>query len=123
METIGVIPARWASTRFEGKVLAMICGKPMIQYVWEQAKKAKSLDELVIAADDERVVRAVERFGGKAVFTAKGHSTGTDRLTEIVNPLDVKFIVNIQADEPLLAPSMIDDLVDVLKRDNSVGRS
>ena len=121
MEAIGVIPARWASTRFEGKVLADICGKPMIQYVWEQAKEARSLDELVIAADDERVVSAAEGFGGKAIFTAKGHSTGTDRLTEIVNPLDVKFIVNIQADEPLLAPSMIDDLVDVLKRDNSVG--
>lgn len=120
MEAIGVIPARWGSTRFEGKVLAPILGKPMIQYVWEQAKQAKSLDDLIIAADDERVMKVAQEFGGKVVFTARGHSTGTDRLTEIVNPLDVKFVVNIQADEPLLEPRMVDDLVYALKRDSNV---
>ena len=111
MEAIGVIPARYGATRFEGKLLKDLCGKPVIQHVYERAKKAKLLDDLIVAADDERIVKAVEGFGGKAVLTSKTHSTGSDRLTEVVNQIDVKIIVNIQGDEPLIQPFLIDDLV------------
>lgn len=120
MQAIGVIPARYSSSRFEGKVLASLAGKPMVQHVWEQAKKSQRLEDLVVACDDERVYKAVNDFGGKAVFTARGHASGTERLTEVVNPLDVKVIVNIQADEPLVQPSMIDSIVDALLEDDSL---
>ena len=110
MDVIGVIPARYGSTRFEGKVLADIHGKPMIQWVWEAAKKAKILDEVIVACDDKRIEEAVKSFGGKAVFTSKEHTCGADRICEVVNPLEVKVIVNIQADEPLLDPVMIENV-------------
>ncbi|MFA6355717.1 MAG: 3-deoxy-manno-octulosonate cytidylyltransferase [Candidatus Omnitrophota bacterium] len=111
MDAIGVIPARYGSTRFEGKVLADLLGKPVIQHVWENAMRASTLDDLVVATDDVRILEAVRAFGGKAVMTAKEHRTGTDRLREVANPIDAKVVVNIQADEPLLHPSMIDDVV------------
>lgn len=111
MRTIGVIPARWGSTRFEGKVLADLLGKPVVQHVWENAKKAKTLDDLVVACDNERIMKVVEGFGGKAVYTSPDQPSGTDRLAEVVNPMDVKIVVNIQGDEPLVKPIMIDNLV------------
>ncbi len=114
MDAIGVIPARFGSTRFPGKVLADILGRPMIQWVWEGVKKAHSLDDLVVATDDEKVLRAVEGFGGKAILTSTQHRTGTDRICEVVNPLDVKVVVNIQGDEPMLDSSMVDDLARTL---------
>lgn len=114
INAIGVIPARFGSVRFEGKILADILGKPMIQHVWENARKAKSLDELVVAADDERIVEAVERFGGKAVMTARAHTSGTERIAEVVSEMDVRVVVNIQGDEPLVHPSMIDDVATTL---------
>ncbi|MBI4975009.1 MAG: 3-deoxy-manno-octulosonate cytidylyltransferase [Candidatus Omnitrophica bacterium] len=117
MKAIGVIPARWGATRFEGKVLADLLGKPVIQHVWENAKKAKTLDSLVIAADDERIIKVVEGFGGKAVYTSPDQPSGTDRLAEVVNPLDVKIAVNIQGDEPLVKPIMIDNLVMALENE------
>ena len=120
MEAVGVIPARYASTRFEGKVIKDLCGKPVIQHVYERAKKAKLLDDVIIAADDDRVVEAVEAFGGKVVFTSKQHTTGTDRLAEVVNALDVKIIVNIQGDEPLINPMVIDDLVRAMQKDKTL---
>jgi len=120
MDVIGVIPARFGSSRFEGKVLADLNGKPLIQHVWERAKKSKLLDDLIVACDDEKVFKVVERFGGKAVLTSKQHQSGTDRITEVVNPIDVKIVVNIQGDEPLLHPSMIDDVANVLLSDNTV---
>ncbi|MFH0877415.1 MAG: 3-deoxy-manno-octulosonate cytidylyltransferase [Candidatus Omnitrophota bacterium] len=110
MNVIGVIPARYFSVRFEGKILADLLGKPMIQHVWENAIKAKYLDDLVVACDDERISRAVAAFGGKAVMTAKAHTSGTERLAEVVADKDAKIIVNIQGDEPLIQPSMIDDV-------------
>ena len=110
MDVIGVIPARYASTRFEGKVLANILGKPMIQHVWERAKQSKLLDDLIIACDDERVKKIAEGFGAKVAFTSKDHESGTDRITEIVQPLEVKVVINIQADEPLVHFTMIDNL-------------
>ncbi len=120
MQAIGIIPARYGSTRFEGKVIKDLCGKPVIQHVYERAKKARLLDDLIIAADDDRILQAVEKFGGKAVFTSKLHNTGTDRLTEVVNDIDVKIIVNIQGDEPLINPLLIDDLVRTMQDDPSV---
>lgn len=120
MDVIGVIPARYSSQRFEGKVLADILGKPMIQHVWERAKQALVLDDLIIACDDERVARAAEGFGAKVVFTAKAHLSGTDRIIEVVNPIDVKIVINIQADEPLIQPVMIDSVAQVLLDNPSV---
>lgn len=111
MKAIGVIPARYSSVRFDGKVLADLFGKPMIQHVWENAKKAKTLDEILIACDDDRIYKAVSDFGGRVVMTAKAHTSGTERIVEAVADMDVKLVVNIQADEPLLHPSMIDDVV------------
>ena len=111
MKAIGVIPARYGATRFEGKLLQDLCGKPVIQHVYERAKKARGLNDLVIAADDERILKAVQKFGGKVVMTSKSHTTGTDRLAEVVNAMDVDVVVNIQGDEPLIHPFVIDDLV------------
>ena len=115
MKTIGIIPARWGATRFEGKILANLLGKPVIQHVWENARKAKTLDELIVACDDERIIKAVESFGGKAIYTSPNQPSGTDRLAEVVNPLDVDIAVNIQGDEPLVKSIMIDNLVLALK--------
>jgi len=120
MTSVGIIPARYGASRFEGKVIAKIGNKTMIQHVWDRAKKAHSLDDLIVAADDDRIIKAVELFGGKVVFTSKSHPSGTDRLREIANPLDVDIIVNIQADEPLLHHSMIDNLVDTMRQDKGI---
>ncbi len=120
MNAIGIIPARYHSTRFEGKVLADLGGKPVIQHVYENAKKGKILDDLIVACDDERILKVVEGFGGKGVLTAKGHETGTDRLTEVIQPLDVKVVVNIQADEPFIRPEMIHGVVSALLEDSKV---
>jgi 3-deoxy-manno-octulosonate cytidylyltransferase (CMP-KDO synthetase) len=120
MDVIGVIPARYSSTRFEGKVLADISGKPMIQHVWERAKQALTLDDVIIACDDERVAKVAKEFKAKVVFTAKAHSCGTDRIIEVVNPIDVKIVINIQADEPLVHPMMIDALAQELLDNNTV---
>jgi len=120
MEVIGIIPARYSSTRFEGKVLAEILGKPMIQHVWERAKQAITLDDLIIACDDERVAAVSKEFGAKVSFTAKGHASGTDRICEVINPLDVKIVINIQGDEPLIHPTMIDAVSRALLDDSSI---
>lgn len=120
MDVIGIIPARYQSTRFEGKVLKDLLGKSVIQHVWDNARHASTLEDLIVATDDERIEAEVRRFGGKAILTAKEHKSGTDRLREVVNPIDVKVIVNIQADEPLLHPSMIDDIVRPLLEDEGI---
>lgn len=110
MDVIGVIPARYGSTRLHAKALADILGKPMIQHIYERAKEASVLDDVIIATDDIRIKDAVEKFGGKVILTSKEHSSGTERLTEVIFDLDVKIVVNIQGDEPLIAPSMINDV-------------
>jgi len=109
--TVGVIPARYGSSRFEGKVLADIAGKPMIQWVYERAKQSKTLDELFVAVDDPRVQSKVEGFGGKAVMTGAHHKSGTDRIAEVVEKMAADIIVNIQGDQPLIDPNMIDEAV------------
>ena len=117
MNAIGIIPARWASSRFEGKVLAEISKKPIIQHVWEKAKESKLLDDLIIAADNEKVLDAVKKFGGKVCYTSPDQPSGTDRVCEVVNPIDVKIVVNIQGDEPMIKGVMIDSLITALLED------
>ncbi len=117
MEAIGIIPARLGSTRFKEKVLADLCGKPVIQHVYERARRARLLDDVVIACDDERILDTIKSFGGNGVLTSKDHATGTDRLSEVVNDIDVHVVVNIQGDEPLVNPLTIDDLVGLMQKD------
>ena len=118
MRVLGLIPARYASGRFPGKPLIDLKGKPMIQRVWEQAMRAKSLDAVAVATDDLRIKRVVEAFGGVAVMTPVSCASGTDRIAMAVRKLGLKpaMVVNIQGDEPLLPPAMIDQLVEVLKK-------
>ncbi len=120
MDVIGLIPARYHSSRFEGKVIAKINGKPMIWHVWEKAKQALLLDDLIVACDDERVYEVVKKFTDKVVMTAKAHTCGTDRIVEVVNPLDVRVIINIQGDEPLIHPTMIDSAARALLEDEKI---
>ena len=106
-----VIPARYGSSRFPGKIIADIVGKPMIQRVYEQSIKSKLLDELWVAVDDQRVFDVVESFGGKAIMTSTQHQSGTDRLAEVMQKLDGDIVVNIQGDQPLFDATMIDEAV------------
>ena len=108
MEAIGIIPARYGSTRFPGKVLVKIKGKTMIQRVYEQVKKSASLKDVIVATDDIRIFREVERFGGKAVMTSQRCKSGTDRVAEVAKGLKEEIIVNVQGDEPFLPPQMIE---------------
>jgi 3-deoxy-manno-octulosonate cytidylyltransferase (CMP-KDO synthetase) len=113
----GIIPARYASTRFPGKALADINGKSMIQRVYEQAAKSAALDTVVVATDDERILQHVRSFGGNAVMTAAHHPSGTDRCFEALQQLGTgyKYVINIQGDEPLIDPAQIDELAAVLQ--------
>lgn len=120
MHAIGVIPARFAATRFEGKVLAPLKGKPMIQHVWQRAKQARHLEEVMIACDDQRILQTAQEFGAKVVLTAPSHTCGTDRIAEAVAGLKVDIVVNIQADEPLIHHDTIDDLVQLLIKNPSL---
>lgn len=112
MNAICVIPARYASTRLPGKPLREICGVPMICRVYERAKLSKSVAEVIVATDDERILAAVEKNSGRAVMTRADHKTGTDRLAEVAEKFpSVEVIVNVQGDEPLIEPALIDELV------------
>lgn len=118
MKVLCVIPARYASTRLPGKPLSMIAGKPMIQHVYERACQAKLPDEVVVATDNELVEKAVLDFGGKAVMTSPDHPSGTDRLAEVALMYpDVDVIVNVQGDEPMIPPEVIDNLAQVFAND------
>lgn len=112
--TAAIIPARFASTRFPGKVLAELCGKPMIQWIYEKAS-ASIADEVLIAADDQRVVDVVEAFGGKVIMTSPDHPSGTDRISEAAARLDCDIIINIQGDEPLIPVEVINDLITLMQ--------
>lgn len=107
---LGIIPARYASTRFPGKPLIDIQGKSMLQRVYEQAKKAHKLSDVIVATDDERIFKHVESFGGNAYMTAPSHPSGTDRCFEAMRKTgkDYKYVINIQGDEPFIDPSQID---------------
>ena len=117
MKKYGIIPSRFGSSRFPGKPLAMLAGKPLVAWVVEAVKKAKSLDDVFVATDDERIVKAVEQFGGKAVMTPSELPSGTDRIACAARNrfggdfADDDILVNIQGDEPLIDPALVDALV------------
>ena len=121
MNSICVIPARYSSTRLPGKPLKDICGKPMICRVYERASHAESVSEVIVATDDERILQAVEKNFGRAIMTRADHKTGTDRLAEVAEKFpDVEVIVNVQGDEPLIEPSLIDELVAEFVKDKNL---
>ena len=112
---LGVIPARWASSRFPGKMLHLIAGKPLIQHVWERCQQCSKLDKVIVATDEQQVFDTVVAFGGEAVMTSVDHPTGTDRLAEAVSHYpQATQILNIQGDEPMIEPDLIDELAMVL---------
>ncbi len=117
MKVLGVIPARFGAVRFPGKALAPVLGKPMVQWVWEQALKSTRLDRLLVATDDRRILEAVQKFGGEAVMTSSELSSGTDRVWAAAKETGAELILNIQGDEPLLQPAMVDRLIQGLLED------
>jgi 3-deoxy-manno-octulosonate cytidylyltransferase (CMP-KDO synthetase) len=118
---IALIPARYSSSRFPGKVLADLDGKPIIQWVWERASRASTVMDVAVATDDERVKKAVEGFGGKVIMTGKEHQSGTDRLAEAVSYTTTDIVVNMQGDEPLIHPESIDLAVQVMLENEDLG--
>ncbi|MCA1796384.1 MAG: 3-deoxy-manno-octulosonate cytidylyltransferase [Geobacteraceae bacterium] len=117
MHVVAIIPARYASTRFPGKPLADIHGKPMLQHVYERTQQASLVDEVIIATDDERILAAAEKFGARAVLTSSHHETGTDRLAEVAAQLThADLVVNVQGDEPMIVPEMIDTAIAPLQQ-------
>ena len=121
MKALGVIPARYPSTRLPGKPLVSIAGKPMIQHVWERASRASSLSGVVVATDDARIRDAVKAFGGEAVMTRSDHRSGSERVAEVaVARKDVDIFVNVQGDEPLIEPQAIDQTVEAMREDSAV---
>jgi len=126
MKVICVIPARYHSTRFPGKALADILGKPMIQHVYERVLTAGNVSLIAVATDDDRIAAAVEKFGGLAIMTAATHRSGTDRIAEAVSRLgieDTDIVVNIQGDQPLFEPSQIDEVAKPLLDDPAIPMS
>lgn len=118
MTIVGIIPARFGSTRLPGKPLLSDTGKPLIQHVVEAARTASRLDRIIVATDDERIYRAVEAFGGEVVMTRSDHPTGTDRVAEVVATIpDADLIVNLQGDEPELSGEALDLVVTILEND------
>jgi len=117
---LAVIPARHASTRFPGKALAPIAGRPMIQHVVERVRGAQLVSEVVVATDDAGIKQAVEAFGGEAVMTRTDHHSGTDRVAEVAFHREAEIYVNVQGDEPLIEPGTIDAVVEAVLEDDSV---
>ena len=121
MKVICVIPARYGSSRFPGKPLASETGQPLIRHVYEAAARARQVDAVVVATDDQRIRRAVEAFGGRAVMTLAQHPCGTNRVAEAARALpEAEIIINLQGDEPDLDASLLDCLVDVMQADGGI---
>ncbi|MDD5200218.1 MAG: 3-deoxy-manno-octulosonate cytidylyltransferase [Terrimicrobiaceae bacterium] len=117
MSAVAIIPARWGSTRFPGKPLALLAGKPLIQHVWERCLRAKKLTRVIVATDDMRIAGAAFDFGAEVALTSPKHPTGSDRLAEVAARLrGISVIVNVQGDEPFIEPRLIDRLVTEMKR-------
>ncbi|MBF0177999.1 MAG: 3-deoxy-manno-octulosonate cytidylyltransferase [Magnetococcales bacterium] len=119
MKITAIIPARYASTRLPGKPLAVMAGKPMIQHVYERTALAR-VDRVLVATDDERIRAAVLAFGGDVVMTSPSHPSGTDRIAEAARGMQVDVIVNVQGDEPLLHPHMLDQLLEPMRQDPTI---
>ena len=121
-EVTAIIPARWGSTRFPGKPLVMLRGKPLVQHVWERANRAKLVDRVIVATDDMRIAETAFDFGAEVALTSPKHPTGTDRLAEVAAKLKTaRIILNVQGDEPDIAPSTIDRLARALRDDPVFG--
>src|SRR5712692_5263487 len=117
----GIIPARWASTRFPGKPLHLIANKPLLRHVWERCKRAKKLDAVIIATDDMRVAEAAFDWGAEVAMTSPKHQSGTDRVAEVARKAkEFGLIINIQGDEPLLEPALLDRFVDELRSNGKI---
>ncbi|PLX78961.1 MAG: 3-deoxy-manno-octulosonate cytidylyltransferase [Desulfuromonas sp.] len=114
MKVVAIIPARYASTRFPGKPLAQILGRPMIQWVWERTVRASLVSRTLVATDDSRIAEVVNGFGGEVVMTRPDHPSGTDRLAEVAQKVESDLFVNVQGDEPLIDPQIIDAAVQPL---------
>src|SRR5437773_480544 len=114
-KALGVIPARWSSTRFPGKPLHRIADKPLLQHVWQRCQTAKNLDRLIVATDDMRIAEAAFKWGAEVALTSPRHRSGTDRVAEVARRAKAfSFVLNIQGDEPLLDPRLIDAVVEKL---------
>ena len=120
MAVVAIIPARYGSSRFPGKPLAKIGGKPMIQHVYENASRARVLDRVLVATDDRRIEEAVRGFGGEVMMTSKDHATGTDRLAEVARKIKADWVVNVQGDLPFIHPETITRAVRPMRRDRSI---
>ena len=121
-QVTAILPARWASTRFPGKPLVKLRGKPLVQHVWERAGRAKLVDRVIVATDDMRIAEAAFAFGAEVALTSSKHPTGTDRLAEVASKLkSAPIILNVQGDEPDIAPSTIDRLAQALQDDPALG--
>jgi 3-deoxy-manno-octulosonate cytidylyltransferase (CMP-KDO synthetase) len=120
MKIVAVIPARYGSTRLEGKPLMDICGKPMIQHVYERVAQAKLIDDVIVATDDQRIVDAVLGFNGNVKLTSIDHKSGTDRVAEAVSGLLADIVVNVQGDEPLIDPLIIEEAIEPLIDDRNL---
>ena len=123
MRVLAVLPARHGSTRFPGKPLTPIAGKPMIQHVWERTREAKRVDDVVVATDDERIREACRAFGADVEMTASDHPTGTDRLAEVASRRGEEIVVNVQGDEPLIEGFVVDAAVEALLQDERAAMS
>ena len=117
VSVVAIIPARYESSRFPGKPLADIAGRPMIEHVYRRTSAARSVGVVIVATDDQRICDAVESFGGRAQLTSRDHASGTDRLAEVAAGLTCDVVVNVQGDEPLIEPSTIDDAIAPFKTD------
>jgi 3-deoxy-manno-octulosonate cytidylyltransferase (CMP-KDO synthetase) len=122
-QVVAIIPARYASSRFPGKAIVEIAGRPMIQWVYERTRQAAGVGRVLVATDDARILQVVEGFGGTAVMTATSHPTGTDRLAEVAAGLTAELIVNVQGDEPLIEPAAIDAALAPFAKDATLAMS
>ncbi len=120
VKALGVIPARLGSTRLSEKILRSIGGKPMIQHVWERARQAEKLEDVIVATDDARIQQCVEGFGGKAVMTRKDHPNGTSRIAEVMGRFKQDLVINIQGDQPLVDPDALDEMVNIFEKSKDV---
>jgi 3-deoxy-manno-octulosonate cytidylyltransferase (CMP-KDO synthetase) len=120
MKALGVIPARLGSTRLPEKILRPIDGKPMIWHVWHRARQAAKLEDVIVATDDARILKAVEEFGGKAMMTREDHPNGTSRIAEVMGHLKQEVVINIQGDQPLVDPKAIDEMVSLFEKSKDV---
>ncbi|HEY9419262.1 MAG TPA: 3-deoxy-manno-octulosonate cytidylyltransferase [Candidatus Udaeobacter sp.] len=120
-KAVGIIPARWGSTRFPGKPLYLVAGKPLLRHVWERCRRAEKLDSVFIATDDLRIANAAFDWGAEVALTASRHQSGTDRVAEVAKKgKEFAYIINIQGDEPLVDPCLIDKLIEKLRSDRKI---